>query len=70
MYSASKGHLEVVKILVEHGADLNIQSKVSHCRPLPPPTTCMYVHVCMYVCLHIRDISCVSVKRIVDMYVQ
>jgi ankyrin repeat protein len=29
MASASNGHLEVVKFLVEHGADLNIQNKVS-----------------------------------------
>ena len=57
MHSASQGHLEVVKILVEHGADLNVQIDVSYYRPLPPPTTC------------IRDICCVSVKRIVDMYV-
>ena len=69
MVSADKGHLEVVKILVEHGAELNIQNKVSHYRPLPPPiTTCVHVHV--YVCMRIRDISCVYVKRIVDMYVQ
>ena len=37
-------------------------------KPLPPPTTCMHVHV--HVCMCIRDISCVSVKGIVDMYVQ
>ena len=51
MDSADKGHLEVVRILVEHGADLNIQNKVSQDRPLPPPITCMHVHVnvCMYV---------------------
>jgi hypothetical protein len=48
MHSAYRGHLEVVKILVEHGADLNIQDKVSHYRPLPPLTTCMHVYVCMY----------------------
>ena len=71
MASANEGHLEVVKILVEHGADLNIQDKVSYYNPLPPPiTTCMHVYVCMYVCMRIRDICCVSVKRIVDMYVQ
>jgi hypothetical protein len=29
MVSADKGHLEVMKILVEHGAELNIQDKVS-----------------------------------------
>ena len=67
MLSASKGHLEVVKILIEHGAELNIQSNVSHYRPQAPPTTCMQ---CMYVYMRIRDISCVYVKRFVDMYVQ
>ncbi len=66
MFSAANDHLEVVKILVEHGAELNIQNKVSHYRPLPPPTTCMHVQVCM----RIRDISCVYVNRIVDMYAQ
>ena len=49
MVSAAYGHLEVVRILVKHGAELNIQDKVSHYRPLAPPiTTCMHVHVCMY----------------------
>ena len=51
MASANEGHLEVVKILVEHGAELNIQSKVSYYRPLAPPTTSVHVYVCMYVCV-------------------
>jgi hypothetical protein len=59
MASACYGHLEVVKILVKHGAELNIQDKVSHYRPLLPPTTCMHVHVCMYVCMYKRYQMCV-----------
>ncbi len=44
MLSAANGHLEVVRILIEHGADLNIKGKVSHNRPL-------YACACMYVCV-------------------
>ena len=52
MLATLKGHSETVSVLVQHGADLNVQNKVHEdtlLQLLPLPIhTCTSIHVSMY----------------------
>ena len=69
MRASSRGHKEVVKLLLDHGADINMQNKVSVTDMIyMRDVYVMYVYVCVYdcminfmfVCLFVELIVCIS----------
>ena len=52
MYASSNGHKEVVKLLLDHEADINIQDNVSVTDMIyMRDVYVMYVYVCVYDCM-------------------
>ena len=52
MEASYKGHKEVVKLLLDHGADMNMQNKVSVTDMIyMRDVYVMYVYVCVYGCM-------------------
>ena len=52
MIASSNGHKEVVKLLLDHGADINMQDKVSVTDMIyMRDVYVMYVYVCVYDCM-------------------
>ena len=69
MQASGNGHKEVVKLLLDHGADINMQDKVSVTDMIyMRDVYVMYVYVCVYgcmincmfVCLFVQLIVCIS----------
>ena len=69
MQASLKGHKEVVKLLLDHEADINMQSNVSVTDMIyMRDVYVMYVYVCvsdcminfMFVCLFVQMIVCIS----------
>ena len=69
MIASSNGHKEVVKLLLDHEADINMQKKVSVTDMIyMRDVYVMYVYVCvsdcminfMLVCLFVQLIVCIS----------
>ena len=69
MIASLKGHKEVVKLLLDHEADINMQSSVSVTDMIcMRDVYVMYVYVCVYdcminfmfVCLFVQLIVCIS----------
>ena len=69
MIASSNGQKEVVKLLLDHGADTNMQNKVSVTDMIyMRDVYVMYVYVCVYgcmincmfVCLFVQLIVCIS----------
>ena len=60
MWAASKGHLEIVDLLLENGADPFDRSKVRY--------RAVYIDVCMYMCIFIYVYICIYVIMYVCMY--
>ena len=69
MKASSNGHKEVVKLLLDHEADINMQDKVSVTDMIyMRDVYVMYVYVCVYdcminfmfVCLFVQLIVCIS----------
>ena len=69
MRASLKGHKEVVKLLLDHGADINMQDEVSVTDMIyMRDVYVMYVNVCVYdcminfmfVCLFVQLIVCIS----------
>ena len=52
MRASIKGHKEVVKLLLDHGADMNMQNNVSVTDMIyMRDVYVMYVYVCVYDCM-------------------
>ena len=52
MIASEKGHKEVVKLLLDHGANINMQNKVSVTDMIyMRDVYVMYVYVCVYDCM-------------------
>ena len=52
MQASGNGHKEVVKLLLDHGADINMQNKVSVTDMIyMRDVYVMYVYVCVYDCM-------------------
>ena len=52
MGASKNGHKEVVKLLLDHGADINMQSSVSVTDMIyMRDVYVMYVYVCVYDCM-------------------
>ena len=52
MQASGNGHKEVVKLLLDHGADINIQNNVSVTDMIyMRDVYVMYVYVCVYDCM-------------------
>ena len=69
MQASGNGHKEVVKLLLDHEADINMQDKVSVTDMIyMRDVYVMYVYVCVYdcmincmfVCLFVQMIVCIS----------
>ena len=69
MIASGNGHKEVVKLLLDHEADINMQSSVSVTDMIyMRDVYVMYVYVCVYdcminfmfVCLFVQLIVCIS----------
>ena len=60
IFASQDGHKEVVKLLLDHGANKDLQSKVS----IIYVVSCMYV--CMNVCMYVWINGCLDACKIID----
>ena len=66
MQASGNGHKEVVKLLLDHGADINMQDEVSVTDMIyMRDVYVMYVYVCVYGCM----INCMFVGLFVQLIV-
>ena len=66
MEASNKGRKEVVKLLLDHGADTNMQDRVSVTDMIyMRDVYVMYVYVCVYDCMINVMIVCLFVQMIV-----
>ena len=66
MWASDNGHKEVVKLLLDHGADINMQRNVSVTDMIyMRDVYVMYVYVCVYDCMINVMIVCLFVELIV-----
>ena len=66
MKASYNGHKEVVKLLLDHGADMNMQNNVSVTDMIyMRDVYVMYVYVCVYDCMINVMIVCLFVQMIV-----
>ena len=65
MWASCNGHKEVVKLLLDHGADMNMQDEVSVTDMIyMRDVYVMYVYVCVYDCMiNVMIFFCLQIEN-------